>query len=163
MRSLARARDPVELPQVVGWIHDQIITQGCVAHDREARILDIEYWLMMYEKRELIRNRLIWKDWRYPLARSILRIREVESWELTLDSETGTYELTDITFDPERRLLTLDTTPAYIVEATVISLNVEALTSDEPTGWRRIWEGLIGQGWRHGKGWLHIPGYSDSG
>ena len=157
MRVLARATTATQLPEVAGWIHDQVIAEGCVRHDPERAVLEIEFWLMLHERRELIRSIWIRKDWRYPLARSVLRIRSVEGWRKVLDHGTGTYELVSIEYEPAMRRLTIDTAPPHIIEVTVTALDVEAATSDEPTGWRRIIDYGVGESWSHRKGRLYIP------
>jgi len=161
MQTIARAEAEEQLEQISGWIHDHaFVVEGAASFDADTATLDIVFWLESLDPLRTSNrpwySRLVT---RIPLARSILRIGQVESWQMTEKDAPRTSELEGIYYDARSSTLRVDATVVVGIEAKVHAIDVEVLTSTKATGWRRSLFG--GSLTCHGPGWLYIPGYSD--
>ncbi len=142
------ARDQRALARIEGELHDWYFDVADVVHQPVQRSVVIPFRRWSYEQAQpveresakgplarLVRSRVT--EWEAPWFRWLLRVDEVDRFELTDEAEIGMADFNTVTYRPVDRLLTIECSIPVTIRIGVAQLDVRLEETDEVLGLAR--------------------------
>jgi len=119
-------KTPDEFNHLLDYIHDEFFEVEDIKYDETKKILEIPYRRIFHNgPSRVIRNWIIFKTIEVDVLRCLLKIRNVERYEITDKAHIGAYSFNDLKYDKESKQLIFECCEPCEIRVKISAINIE--------------------------------------